>query len=158
MSTDRIVFIDPGKHDISIAVFQGGYFITAEFFRGGSCAKHRRVLAYSPDIVVCEKPQVYQGAKNTKDANPADLIDLAVSVGACMSAAPRAYSVAPNHWKGQVPKNIHHERYEPRLTPAMRSCINVVAPGLQHNVRDAICMGLWWFDTHPLGSLGYEAQ
>jgi len=58
-----------------------------------------------------------------------------------------AHCVAPSEWKGQVPKDIHHARILAVLTETERTALDEgvrgVAPSKQHNVLDAVGLGLW---------------
>ena len=67
----------------------------------------------APDVVIIEKPQVYQG--HLQKGDPNDLIDLAILVGQLMSSLSFVWLSTillptPAQWKGQIPKDIHHRR------------------------------------------------
>lgn len=91
------------------------------------------------DLVVIEKPQVYQGALQKGDPN--DLIDLTVLVGALVQGSRRSEILltTPRQWKGQVPKNIHHKRIRKRL-PDLGRC--------SKDAMDAVGLCLYGADHH----------
>jgi hypothetical protein len=62
------------------------------------------------DIVVIEKPQVYQLKYSKGDPN--GLVSLAMLVGSISAAvvAKTKLFPLPRTWKGQIPKEIHHRR------------------------------------------------
>lgn len=143
----NLVFVDPGKHACAIAYWRGADFQSAHLSEGTRAEHFIQVAALKPDLVVVECPVVYpRGAGKGEDPN--DLIQVALSAGACMAACLHSVTVTPGEWKGQVPKDIHHRRIEPQLTEAMRRDINSVPAILRHNVLDAIALGLWWNATH----------
>lgn len=106
-----------------------------------------------PDLVI-ELPQDY-GANRAVDPNK--LISIGYKVGAVYGVFAAYYHllgktltrelVHPNEWKGQVPKNIHHDRNLPKLSPAEKTvllaCLDKVPKGKRHDVKDAVCLGLW---------------
>jgi hypothetical protein len=86
------------------------------------------------DLVVIEKPQIYQG--HLQKGDPNDLIDLAVLVGAIIGhvSATKILLPLPAEWKGQVPKDIHHRRIRKRV------------PGLGRCSKDALdAVGLYLY-------------
>jgi len=146
--SDTIVFVDPGKWALAVAVWDGPRFRDAVYVEGSRHHMHATVAAYQPRKVVVEKPVSYTLAQQKGDQN--DLIDVALSAGAAMAACPVALTFAPGEWKGQVPKHIHHARIDRDLTLPMRAAIARVAKTKQHNLLDAIALGLWWFKTQPM--------
>lgn len=95
---------------------------------------------YSNDCdiaTVIEKPQVYNVARSKGDPN--DLIDLAIKVGMLCAWYPNHELVLPREWKGQLPKDVCWNRALEVLTPSELSVIK----GSDHNMRDAIALGLW---------------
>lgn len=107
---------------------------------------HRRLPQFPLPLVV-EIPQVYQGSKQKGDPN--DLIQLAACAGYTVGRLSRELpleprGVRPSEWKGQVPKEAHHDRVKGRLGPG--ELLNVALPSaasLHHNVWDAVALGLW---------------
>lgn len=93
--------------------------------------------------VIVEEPQVYRFGR----ADPNSLLILSEKVGRIMQLYPHAKKVKPRTWKGTMPKEICHARFLPKLGPlekkVLDDALEGVARGLRHNVRDAVCMGLW---------------
>lgn len=94
--------------------------------------------------LVLEVPQVYRGPR----VDPADLIELAGVDGALTSAvlADKSVGFLPREWKGQVPKEIHHERVLKKLTADELSNMQLPAASLVHNVMDAVALGLFYVE------------
>lgn len=101
------------------------------------------------DRVVIELPQVYTSRLMKGDPN--DLITLAVRVGRYTERlTPHAGAlehVKPATWKGQVPKDIHHNRMIKRLGVAeaylLASVLEPMAEKPREDVCDAVALGLW---------------
>lgn len=95
-----------------------------------------------------ELPQVYRGSHQAADkskVNPNDLIDLAAVVGAVTASLRRPTRVyLPAEWKGQVPKEIVHERARAKLSMEELLFIKDGAPraSLAHNMWDAVSIFL----------------
>lgn len=137
-----LIAVDPGKHACGVAVFREGYLYRAALVPSAEapfCATDD-----TGDLVcVCEKPQVYYGRGR---GNAADLIDISIAAGR-MTARYLTRYVKPAEWKGQLPKKIHHGRVWAALEKlgdagAGRVWIEKVTPSLQHNVLDAVALGL----------------
>ena len=98
--------------------------------------------------LVIELPQVYdpKHQRNGKDkSDPNDLIQLAATVGAIVGTLDLATTVyLPAEWKGQVPKEIMHERARKRLSEIELGAVEKGLPraGLAHNVWDSVAMFL----------------
>lgn len=144
-----LLAIDPGKHGVGWAVFSHGSVLISAGYRQfvWRCELVRWIHVVRPNEMVIEVPQVYTGAKNTKGADPADLIEVAITVGACMAAMPAGApitKVAPAGWKGQVPKHIMQKRCDSGLKPSERKVIDDsdVTYHLRHNMWDAVGIGL----------------
>lgn len=109
--------------------------------------RHPKVAGPTIDDVWIEKPVIYPRSK----ARPADIMKLAVEAGrwagiySCLGVA--VHFVEPAHWKGQVPKAIHHRRVLAGLTEAEIGAVELgcknLAPSRRHNVLDAVGLGLW---------------
>lgn len=137
-----VVCVDPGKHAIGVSVWQNRNFRTGSYFRGNRFEMMAHVMEFEPDLVVCECPVVYPHERKV-DAN--DLIQVGLSVGAVIAACEVGVTVYPSQWKGQVPKKIHHERIDNALTLPMRVALSRTPSREQHNLLDAIAIGLWVF-------------
>jgi hypothetical protein len=95
------------------------------------------------DRCIIECPRTYPRGK----ADPNDLIALARKVGRLEALLPGAEVVYPHTWKGSLSKEQCHGRWLPRLSPAETGCLQAgllnVPRGAQHDVKDAVCLGLW---------------
>jgi hypothetical protein len=152
--------IDPGLRGCGAAMASGSVVTAAKYVIGSNgqraCAWKAMALGvrawalgHAPicDIdLVIELPQVYAASHQTRKksgTNPNDLIELAATVGAiCNFPWERATVYLPAEWKGQVPKEIMHDRARGRLTPLEFDIIQRSLPraGLAHNVWDAVTM------------------
>jgi hypothetical protein len=97
-----------------------------------------------------EVPQVYQGSKQLGD--PDDLLQLAGVVGAIASLGFRGSvdGVAPREWKGTIKPDIVIARVQAILTPEETARVELpTAKGLQHNVWDAVGIGLYTVGRYP---------
>lgn len=149
---------DPGKHFTALAVWVVGNTVRS-FVRADlvgvkdNPAEARRMMAQAVarhtrgDVdahLFCELPQSYALAQQKGSQN--DLIEVAVSVGALVGATgehAKVSLVTPAEWKGQLPKDVHHARIAKQITSTMRACVEAYPKHLQHNVLDAIALGLW---------------
>jgi hypothetical protein len=109
--------------------------------------------------VVIERPFVYPRGQ-TK--NPNDVLSLAVNAGE-WGGLYRQWAdvkyVLPFQWKGSVPKKISHARISAKLSDAEKAVVDTamargrscaskalgrpIARSLQHNVLDAVGLGLF---------------
>lgn len=139
------VCVDPGKHALAYSVWENTKFRWAYLVQGNRAQMFRAVAKEEPTMVICELPVAYPGSRTGGDPN--DLIQVAASAGAAMGACDCSITVQPVQWKGQLPKEIHHERLRkgPGWVYAMDSCLATVPVNLRHNVLDAIGIGLWAF-------------
>jgi len=104
---------------------------------------------YGPitDLAI-EMPRVYPRGSQREEkrgADPNDLIHLTAVVGAiCTAFAGAVTSVyLPFDWKKNLPKKIHHERANARLSLDERACIPKLPASKLHNVIDGIALGLF---------------
>jgi hypothetical protein len=82
---------------------------------------------------------------------PNDIIKLAHDAGRWWgiyeSLGCAVHMVEPAQWKGQVPKAIHHKRVIAKLSSVERETVEFglkgIAPSKQHNVLDAVGLGLF---------------
>ena len=113
-----------------------------------------QALPESPLGVVIEKPEVYADRAMWK-GDPNNLVTLGIRVGRALEryGEGKTTLVLPKTWKGQVPKEVHHARAKTKLTEIelarLARCVGRVAVSKQHNVLDAVALGLWY-----LGRLG----
>lgn len=146
-----LVSIDPGVKHCGVALWDDDQLASAWLAKGPNWYQTainvgRGINQHVPNIdrhdIVIEKPQIYHQSRLKGDPN--DLIDLAVFVGAvCMAVATgdvRMY--LPREWKGSTPKDVKIERIKKSLSVEEHSRIDLPAPSLQHNVFDAVGIGL----------------
>lgn len=99
--------------------------------------------------IVCEIPVIRQ--RGSSDADPNDLLDLAGVVGALVTGfklsrgAVCVWAPKPEEWKGQLPKSVTKTRVDTWLSPVEKARMEKVPVGLQHNILDAIHLGLVYF-------------
>lgn len=106
------------------------------------------ITVYGDEMVI-ELPQVYRGRFAKGDPN--DLIELAAIVGRAEQLARDSLmsvrKVKPRDWKGTIKKKIHNARVLKALDSAeawrFGQGVVGVAAGVQHNVIDAVGLGLW---------------
>lgn len=111
-------------------------------------------LSSEPPTLTIELPQDYS---NNRQTDPNNLIALGCKVGVIVGTfgayyhlqgkKPTLQLVWPSEWKGQVPKNIHHDRHLPKLSPAEKTillaALSNTPKGKWHDIKDAVCLGLW---------------
>lgn len=95
-----------------------------------------------PQVAV-EFPHVYPGSRAKGD--PHDLLTLAAIDGAiCAHWRPDSCRrLFPSEWKGNMDPDVLIQRVKGRLTPEELVCVELPAKSLQHNVWDAIGIGLF---------------
>lgn len=85
-------------------------------------------------------------------APPNDIVKLAQGAGRWAgrydALAIDVHFVMPNTWKGgPVPKRISHPRIKATLSAAERAIVTAAcaghAPSVQHNILDAVGIGVW---------------
>lgn len=144
----KLLAVDPGLN-AGWALFRLGKLVACGLYRGKHVAETVEAIQQDPfydlDTLVVERPQAYSALKSKADPN--DLITLALVAGAAIGAHGWHHlrTPSPAEWKGQTPKEIHHPRILAALAPAELEILELVkAPAsLQHNVRDAVGLGLW---------------
>ena len=102
----------------------------------------------SDTLMVCEQMQVRPGG-----AYAADLIAVTRMAGR-VTAHGTYLPVAPETWKGQVPKEVHQRtRIRPRLSEAEVVKLQAACPkkSEMHNLVDAAGIGLWYIDMNGGG-------
>ncbi len=111
-------------------------------------------LLLEPFDLVIELPKDYSG---NRQVDPNKLISLGRKVGIITGVFQAYYYLQdiqikpalfwPHEWKGQIPKNIHHDREIPKLDPeektVLQKTLALVPAGKRHDVKDAVCLGLW---------------
>ena len=136
--------IDPGK-DLGWATWDG----TGRMLACGL----GEVRWVGIGLALIERPQVYRAAQSKGDPN--DLITLAIQVGELTrelkNGGAKVEHVLPREWKGTIDPDVMSRRIV-RDVPI--ADVATVTAGLrnvptkkQHNVIDAIGLGLWGFRT-----------
>lgn len=154
-----ILAVDPGLRVCGVATFEDGFLKTAAEVKTLTKDAEAGPLAWGGmadaicaavgedrrfGAVVVELPQVYRGPLLKGDPN--DLLHLVGVLGHlcgqleahCGVGEVEFHHYRPAEWKGQVPKAIHHERIQRRLS---KSEITVWPKG--HNAKDAVGLGLF---------------
>lgn len=143
--------VDPGVEQCAVASFKGSGQLHFTWFQSEALAGNDDRT--DPAQCICELPE--QRGRST-NIRMSDIIDLTWA-GARVCANLPTETVKPSAWKGQVPKAIHHKRMEAALTPeeriVLRNCLLKVPGPVQHNLKDAVALGLW-----KLGRLGRGAK
>ena len=158
------LFIDPGLKCCGWGLFRDLYLVKAGLSRTKFKTVEERTrdhcsnfinagLLEKVDIVVIEKPQVYQ--QRMWKGDPNDLIDLAIVVGGIVAnTRPTVIvrTVTPREWKGQLPKEVTEARTRRTLTKrgeqdALENPVVLGQPkgapeSLLHNMMDGIAIGL----------------
>lgn len=153
MST--LIAVDPGTRFTSVAVFEDRRLARVNAFKSELPSLPDRInnmvtscadwLDRWPDTVLVEVPRVYPDQH--KKVDPEDLISLSLVAGAFLVLGDKSKMVRPSEWKGQMPKEVCQRRIEKILTlEELRISQWVVGqfpPDLQHNLWDAIGIGLY---------------
>ena len=150
--SERVTAIDPGATS-GWAQFASGQLFAAGTFRGDEFPSvwHR---GYEQTLVI-EVPRIYPGGRGKGDPN--DIVTLAMRVGEirghyARTVSARIVETYPRTWKGQVPKEIHHARVLAALSAQERTVLDAHARrptktnphGYDHNMLDAVGLGLWF--------------
>ena len=147
------LYVDPGIQHCGMAVFDGPDLTWAGLVSRPKSA-HRLsgpalgpVAGHSYVVGAVEMMRIRPEARRKGNQN--DLVDVAFVAG---SIGPRLgvflQPVWPETWKGQVPKKIMVGRVVDKLTATEMGYIDWPSGGgptggLNHNVADAIGIGLW---------------
>lgn len=146
-----LIAIDPGEQT-GWAIFKAGGELHSCGLFTSALDLYAKVGLVSKAII--EIPQIYP-----KDpVPPNDLIKLALTAGGYKLELERhgvrVETVKPREWKGQVPKAIHHKRIAAALrtdeTMVVQHKLSCIAKSYQHNVWDAIGLGMWWLKKNGL--------
>lgn len=161
--------VDPGKHGCGVAVFRGSELIGARYispglnplhkadhFCGGSKTNDNYQRAhcvafevlwflngYRPTSVIVEHMRKYPGPDKI-DIN--DLLDVQTVAAMVAASNSGVESVYPPVWKGNVKKEVMTTRIRKALSSMEAELIEEYRTwpkSLDHNVYDAIGIGLW---------------
>jgi hypothetical protein len=151
----RIVAIDPGLRVLGVAVFVDGSLTDVSLVRGlksgrgpgawRALAKAVEPILRTADLLVIERPQIYQGRKQIGD--PDDLMELMGVVGAIvgLSSTIDVVTYRPKEWKSNVPKDVHQARLYAALSPEDQRLVDAIKPeSLKHNALDAVGIGCYY--------------
>lgn len=136
-----IVAIDPAARGFAWARYAEGVLVAC------GNATVRDLATLLPDVAarwMIETPQNY----DTFGAAHKDLDRLRATVASIEAHAKRSRGkvsfTKPFSWKGNLPKPIHHRRIYAVLTDEERAMLAPVeSAGYDHNVYDAVALGLW---------------
>lgn len=97
--------------------------------------------------VIVECPRAYPRGK----VDPNDLIALGRKVGRLEALMPEWTEIVyPHTWKGTLSKEQCHARWIPRLSApevdVLGSTLLDIPRSAHHDVKDAVCLGLWRLD------------
>lgn len=135
--------IDPGVQKSAWAIFDTSQlvakgFCSTEDIRGSS----ETFWGDRNGTLLIECPQIYD--VRSRKGDQSDLIDLAMTVGRwtqeCVSSRIQVGVIKPFDWKGSMPKDVHHKR----ILAALSNEEFAMLGRTDHNVRDAIGLGLWF--------------
>lgn len=150
-----VIAIDPGE-DTGWSKWIDGALVRCGLSHPKEYAELPFLMGLSAEVptLVIELPQDYTSNRAT---DPNNLISLGYKVGLIAGIFGAYYHlqggklnprlVWPAEWKGQVPKAIHHDRNLPKLRPAEKTvllaALDNVPKSKRHDVKDAVCLGLW---------------
>lgn len=130
---------DPGVKESAFAFAEYGVLTEAAYF--SSANPPLRTISQ----FVCELPQIYAGHKAIGNAE--DILQLARVVGQLegtfRSQGAEITIYRPSQWKGQVPKEIHHNRVVTSGVLTKEELRHWPLQKTYHDVRDAICLLLF---------------
>ncbi len=160
----RLLSLDPGIRGCGAALFEDGRLVACDYVKNpvkkgddfeAMLKMARQVAGWVSDKglsisfyeAVIEHPRIYTVSKSKGDNN--DLLPL-VGVGCAVATfATSATRVFPHEWKGQVPKDVCHQRIRSRLDMDETNVLNDAcarAKSLAHNTLDAVGIGLHHVD------------
>lgn len=165
LSKATLLTIDPGFRYFAYAVFSGRALACADLTRAEKAEDWDTWTRQPPSFTdlkgvveahewatraaVIEFPQVHRDTPN-----PNDIVKLASACGAytaILQALGFSVSwVAPSEWKGTVPKDVMFKRILAKVTPD--DYIRIRKPK-DHNVIDAVGIGLWHLSRNPPAEL-----
>lgn len=139
----RFDAIDPGRDYWAEATFENGILVWCKMR-----AWDDGWVAW-PNIpntnVVIEMPQLYRHGKHRAK----DIADLTFSAGAIAARYSNVVRYLPAEWKGQVDKEIHHERILRALNLSERRIVDGLKKKDSKHILDAVGLGL--FHLNRLG-------
>lgn len=141
-----VLAIDPGTITGWAVARDGVLILAGHFHKDKRYDRVRPIPIFSYTKVLVEKPVYYPAGKNTK-GDPNTLITLGILVGEYAGVYKNqgitVEFVTPMQWKGNVPKDICHNRLADMMRPGE------VFPK-NHNARDAVGIAFWDAGRYPL--------
>lgn len=134
-----LLAVDPGK-TTGWALFRDSQLVACGKVTGASAAVGNLPVA---DTLVIEEPRIRR-----RHPRPNDILQLAVLVGQIAAHYVQVRRVAPEEWKGQMPKDVCWKRANAKLTWQERTLVwpkgfkMLSTRKLDHNIKDAIALGL----------------
>jgi len=146
--TECAISVDPGAWSIAWASWaKDGFLLECglhKFQTKSEGSEWVQSRGHGWDVLVVEKPQIYQ--TNRKEIDENDLVDVATTVGMCYPLAAEIIEWYPRQWKGQVPKKVHHKKMKASaLNPNDVAVLKAAKMYCNHNVLDAVGIGLRYF-------------
>lgn len=154
--SNRVITIDPGKHECGAALSIDGHVKDARVFvtklqtrdplQLGDALFQQVAAEYGDaDLLLIERP--VHRVRGKKPVRVQDIIDLSVVVGCFNMLAPLVQSVTPKDWKGDLPKAVHHDRVDAWLAetaPWVELALwRSLRRKIDHNARDAYALNLF---------------
>lgn len=144
-----ILGIDPGGRYAALAYVVDGDLVDCTVIR----AEHAHELGWAarrwvpgkPDVLVCERQQIYRTTPN-----PNVLLPLAMTVGAITTAVPASKVLLPlpREWKGSVEKSVFSERLLQGLSENDHKVLMRIKTKTDRgHILDAIGLARWALDT-----------
>lgn len=144
----KLLSADPSMTATGLALYKEGTLTQVALVRAKTLTEQiHKIHAFRgwvPDEVALEFPVIYPRGKE----DPNDLLKVAAAAGACVNLAktPQAAYYEPRQWKGQMPKSVCGRRIRASLSDFENKVLDryfaTVPKGLQHNVLDAVGVGL----------------
>ncbi len=125
-----VLAVDPGK------TTGWAWFWMGELKRCGRLPSTRIGELPIAQLLVIEEPVIRR-----RHPRPNDILKLAVLAGEIAGRYTLVRKVKPEEWKRQLPKKVCWERAKSKLT--MNEMRIVKLDATDHNVKDAIALGLW---------------
>jgi len=141
----KVIAIDPGK-DSGVAVFIDCVLQHVALVDWDAPIEVTRVAVPGGNVVICEVPQSYRMGAASRHS----LLTLSFRAGYLVGLLrPEAFKlVTPQEWKGQTPKRIQQVRTAAVLLTqehvVLMSAMRDIPESKQHNVWDAVGIGLWY--------------
>lgn len=153
---ENFISIDPGLRGCGVALWEGGVLVRA-FYAANPDKKSRGAVAWvsmarevkrllgltRAKQLVIEQMQAYTGGKIDRN----DILEVNGVVGAIAGALELAnyYSCYPKTWNGGRKKEVTAANTkQAKESQVPRGRIELPSKSLEHNVYDAIGIGLWW--------------